>query len=120
MFPIIFNCSPFKYQVQNNILTINKNGSSIINVGTFKSKPIIVVYGSGKINLKVNESTINLTDIQGMIILDSIIQDAYNDAGDNLNNKVNGEFIILKTGANKFEWNGSVSKIEVTPNWRWL
>lgn len=120
IFPIIFNCRPFKYAVQNNIFTITQNGTSIINTGTLKSEPIISVYGSGKISLKVNETIVDLTDISGKIILNSIIQDAYNEAGDNLNSKVNGDFIILKTGSNKFEWAGSVTKIEVLPNWRWL
>lgn len=120
VFPIIFNCRPFKYSVQNNIFTITQNGTSIINLGTLKSEPIISVYGSGKICLKVDKTTVNLNDITGEIILDSVIQDAYNDAGDNLNSKVNGEFITLKTGTNKFEWTGSVTKIEVVPNWRWL
>lgn len=120
VFPIIFNCKPFKYAVQNNIFTITENGASIINPGTLKSEPIISVYGSGKVSLKVNETTVNLNDITGKIILDSVIQDAYNDAGDNLNSKVNGELITLKTGSNKFEWTGSITKIEVVPNWRWL
>ncbi|WP_163195589.1 distal tail protein Dit [Clostridium thermarum] len=120
IFPIIFNCRPFKYAVQNNIFTITQSGTSIINPGTLKSEPIISVYGSGKISLKVNETTVDLNDITGKIILDSVIQDAYNDAGDNLNSKVNGDFITLKTGSNKFDWTGSVSKIEIVPNWRWL
>jgi len=120
VFPIIFNCRPFKYAVQNNIFTIIQNGTSIINPGTLKSEPIISVYGSGKVSIKVNETTVTLNDITGKIILDSVLQDAYNDGGDNLNSKVNGEFITLKTGSNKFEWTGSVSKIEVVPNWRWL
>jgi len=119
-FPIIFNCKPFKYAVQNNIFTMTQNGTSIINPGTLKSEPIISVYGSGKISLTVNETSVNLNDITGKIILDSVIQDAYNDAGDNLNSKVNGDFILLRTGSNKFEWTGSVTKIEVVPNWRWL
>lgn len=120
VFPIIFNCRPFKYAVQNNIFTITQNGTSIINPGTLKSEPIVSVYGSGKVNLKVNETTVNLNDITGKIILDSVLKDAYNDAGDNLNSKVNGDFITLKTGSNKFDWTGSVSKIEIVPNWRWL
>ena len=120
VFPIIFNCRPFKYYVKNTIFTITQSGDSIINPGTLKSEPIILIYGSGKIVLKVNEDTINLNDITGKIILDSVIQDAYNDAGDNLNSKINGEFIKLKTGSNKFEWTGSVIKVEVIPNWRWL
>jgi predicted phage tail component-like protein len=73
VFPIIFNCRPFKYAVQNNIFTITENGASIINPGTLKSEPIISVYGSGKVSLKVNETTVNLNDITGKIILDSVI-----------------------------------------------
>lgn len=120
VFPIIFNCRPFKYAVQNNIFTITENGTSIINPGTLKSEPIISVYGLGNISLTVNETTINLVNITEKIILDSVIQDAYNDLGDNLNNKVSGDFFKLKTGLNKFTWTGNVSKIEVIPNWRWL
>lgn len=119
-FPIVFNCRPFKYAVQNNIFTITQSGASIINPGTLRSEPVISVYGSGKINLKINEATIDLNDIAGKIILNSVIQDAYNDAGDNLNSKINGEFIYLGLGSSKFEWTGTVSKIEVLPNWRWL
>lgn len=119
-FPIIFNCRPFKYAVQNNIFTISQSGTSIINPGTLESDPVISVYGSGKITLKVNEAVIDLNDIVGKIILNSVIQDAYNDAGDNLNSKMNGEFIYLGIGSSKFEWTGTVSKIEVLPNWRWL
>lgn len=120
VFPIIFNCRPFKYAVQNNIFTIIENGTSIINPGTLKSEPIISVYGLGNISLTVNETTINLVNITEKIVLDSVIQDAYNDSGDNLNNKVSGDFSRLKTGLNKFTWTGNVSKIEVIPNWRWL
>jgi predicted phage tail component-like protein len=119
-FPIVFNCRPFKYAVQNDIFTISQSGTSIINPGTLRSEPVISVYGSGKINLKINETTIDLNDIVGKIILNSVIQDAYNDVGDNLNGKMNGEFIYLGLGSTKFEWIGSVSKIEVLPNWRWL
>jgi predicted phage tail component-like protein len=119
-FPIVFNCRPFKYAVQNSVFTITQSGTSIINPGTLKSEPVISVYGSGKITLTVNEVTVGLNDISGKNILDSVIQDAYNDAGDNLNSKVSGDFILLGQASNKFEWTGSVTKIEVIPNWRWL
>lgn len=119
-FIIVFNCRPFKYRVQNNIFTIEESGSSIINPGSIKSEPVISVYGKGNIELIINETKINLMNINDKIILNSVIQDSYNDLGENLNNKVKGEFIILTPGSNKFEWTGNVSKIEILPNWRWL
>lgn len=119
-FIIVFNCRPFKYEVQNNIFTITESGSSIINIGSIKSEPIISIYGEGKIELIVNETKVNLTSISGKIILNSVIQDSYNDLGENLNNKVKGEFIYLIPGSNKIEWTGNVNKIEILPNWRWL
>lgn len=119
-FIIIFNCRPFKYSTQNNVFTIVESGSSIINVGSIKSEPIISVYGEGNIELTVNETNVNLTNIKDKIILNSVIQDSYNDLGENLNNKVKGEFIYLNPGSNRVEWTGNVSKIEILPNWRWL
>ncbi|MCQ4922184.1 phage tail family protein [Tissierella carlieri] len=119
-FIIVFNCRPFKYSIQNNIFTITESGSSIINIGSIKSEPIISVYGEGNIELIVNGTKVNLTNIKDKIILNSVIQDSYNDERENLNNKVKGESIYLMPGSNKFEWTGNVSKIEVLPNWRWL
>ncbi len=119
-FIIVFNCRPFKYSTQNNMFTITNSGSSIINIGSIKSEPIITVFGEGNIELTVNETKVSLANITGKIILNSIIQDSYNDLGESLNNKVKGEFIYLMPGSNKFEWTGNVSKIEILPNWRWL
>lgn len=119
-FPIIFNCRPFKYTSSDTLLTITQSGTTIQNPGSLESEPIILIYGTGNIDFKVNETIIKLSDITEKITLNSVIQDAYSDTGDNLNNKINGDFVILKTGFNRFEWTGNVSKIEILPNWRWL
>lgn len=119
-FIIIFNCRPFKYAVDNNIFTIEESGTSIINPGSIKSEPIVSIYGSGNIELVVNETKISLANIKDKIILNSVIQDSYNDLGENLNNNVKGDIIYLSPGSNKFEWIGNINKIEILPNWRWL
>lgn len=119
-FVLVFNCRPFKYDTSTTLFTITQSGSMIINPGTLKSEPVIFVYGSGNISMKVNDTTVSITGLAGKIILDSFLQDAYSDTGENLNTKVNGEFVTLKPGSNKFEWTGSVTKIEIVPNWRWL
>ncbi|KGG81066.1 tail protein [Caloranaerobacter azorensis H53214] len=119
-FPVIFNCKPFKYTVQNTILTITENNSSIINPGTIESEPIISIYGNGDITLMINSNAIKLTDINNKIILNCEIKDCYDDEINSLNSKMLGEFPILIPGQNTIEWTGNVEKIEILPNWRWL
>jgi predicted phage tail component-like protein len=119
-FPIIFNCRPFKYSTENNTLVIIDTESYITNPGTMESEPVISIYASDDVTLTVNQEQISLFDVTEKIIVNSEIQDCYNDAGDNLNEKMVGEFIKIKPGNNFIKWTGNVDKIEVIPNWRWL
>lgn len=119
-FPIIFNCRPFKYLVQNNILTINESSTFITNPGTIESEPIITVYGTGDISLTINEKLVELIDVPSKIILNTIIYDAYDDNKNSLNEKMKGEFPNLIPGVNEISYIGEVEKIEILPNWRWL
>ena len=119
-FPIIFNCRPFKYAVENNIVNIIETGTTINNLGTIESEPVINIYGSGDIVFKINGQQISLKSVSEKIIVDSVIQDCYDDAGDNLNGNMSGEFLKMKPGENIIEWSGNVTKVELLPNWRWL
>ncbi|MVX64222.1 phage tail protein [Clostridium chromiireducens] len=119
-FPIIFNCKPFKYAMENSIINIIKTGTSVNNLGTIESEPVITIYGSGDVVFKVNEQGISLKGITEKVILNSVIQDCYDDKGNNLNGKMSGEFLKLKPGENIIEWSGNITKIELLPNWRWL
>lgn len=119
-FVIIFNCRPFKYAVTNSLIAIDQSGTSISNPGTIESEPIITVLGSGDITLKINGVQVGIKSVTSKIILNSIIQDCYDDTGTNLNNKMTGEFPKLLPGSNKIEWIGNVTRVEIIPNWRWL
>lgn len=119
-FIILFNCQPFRYAVNNEPLTITSSGTNLINVGTVISQPIIEVYGSGDISITVNEKPLSLVRISDKIILNSVLQDAYNDKLENQNSNVQGEFIVFQVGQNDISWSGNVEKLVITPNWRWL
>ena len=55
----------------------------------------------------------------GNIVIDSVLQKAYQ--GTTLmNDHMNGEFPVLKPGANAISWTGTVTKVVVRPNWRYL
>ena len=119
-FPILFNCRPFKYNVQNMPLIVLESGTNIINPGTLESLPIIKIYGSGDIKLNINSDELELIDLSDKTIINSEVEDCYNDDFNNLNYKMNGKFPALKIGQNMIQWVGNVEKLEIIPNWRWL
>lgn len=119
-FPIVFNCRPFKYASHNQEVTITNPTTFMNNPGSIESEPILKVYGEGDITLKINDNEINLIDIRGKIILNSTLEDCYNDAFENLNHKMVGIFPLLKVGQNQIQFTGNVNKLEILPNWRWL
>ena len=118
-FIIVFNCRPFKYESVNRVITVDKL-EEIINPGSIYSEPIIKITGEGDIKLIINEEEISFSDVEGNIQIDTSIQNCYNDKFENLNSKMIGEFPTLKIGNNSIDYVGNISKVEVTPNWRWL
>ncbi|EKO1913625.1 phage tail family protein [Clostridium botulinum] len=117
-FPVIFVCDPFGY-MDGEFLIIDKNNFTIYNEGTYESQPYLKICGSGDISLNINDEVIKLKNVNNYIELDSEIQECYR-GNLNCNNDMQGEFPTLKIGENKISWTGNVSKIEVTPNWRYL
>ncbi|MBR1559690.1 MAG: phage tail protein, partial [Clostridia bacterium] len=81
--------------------------------------PIIHVYGSGDATLIINDTFVELEGIEDSITLNSVIQEAYQ--GETLlNEKMEGEFPVLKPGNNLISYTGDVSRIVIAPNWRYL
>lgn len=124
-FPIIFNCRPFKYSVINTPVNITVGtGTTIMNIGTVISKPIIKVYCVGDGSLKINSQEVLLSNIRSnYVILDSEVEEAYSVSNGtliNMNNSISGEIPILDIGDNVITYKGGVTKLEITPNWRWL
>lgn len=117
-FIIQFDCQPQKYDIDNNVITYTTSPVSLYNSGA-KSLPIIKIYGSGDISFTINSNTFNLTGVTDYITVDSDIQDVYKDT-EPLNNNMSGEFPFLVKGNNDISWTGTVTKIEITPNWRYL
>jgi len=117
-FQLIWKVQPYKKSVDNSILTLTAPGM-ILNPATANSKPAMKVYGTGTIDLIVNSNTIHLTNVATYVTIDSNLMDAYKDTN-LMNNYMTGDFPILIPGNNTISWAGTVTKIEITPNWRYL
>jgi predicted phage tail component-like protein len=120
IFTATFVCKPFSYSfVGLSKITITQ-AMKLSNEGTAAAYPVLKIYGSGDITLTINSRNIILKGISSNITLDSIMKEAYNDNGQNLNNKMNGEFPVLDVGFNDISWTGTIAKIEIIPNWAFL
>jgi phage-related protein len=121
-FSPIFECEPLAYQsVPAADLTITNSGSVISNPGTAHAFPVIRVYGNGDILLTVTGQTVHLMGITSGILLDWTMGDALAlDGSTMLNNRVSGDAQALYPGNNPISWTGDVSKVEITPNWRYV
>lgn len=117
-FIVQFECQPHKYSISNNKITLTTSGTKIYNKGA-DSRPVIKIYGTGNIDLTINSNIIHLTNVVDYVTIDSELMDCYKDTVLK-NNYMNGEFPVLIKGYNTISWTGTVTKIEVTPNWRYL
>jgi phage-related protein len=96
--------------------TIN-SGDFLHNPTGVQAKPLITITGSGDITLLVGIQIIQLNDIEGGIVLDSELQEAYWNSALK-NNCMTGEFPVLSEGNVAISWTGgTVSEVKVTPRW---
>lgn len=115
-FPIKFKCQPFKYHLAGKKkIIITSSGTVINNPGTYKSLPLITVYGSGTGSLTINGVTYTITNIGGSMVIDSDIQEVLNGKGDYLQAD---EFIELPIGKSTVNFSGGITKVEIIPYWR--
>ena len=118
-FAVNFRCYPFFYADAAADITVTASGTVITNPGSVYSEPILTVTGSGNITLMVGMTIVELENISGSIVIDSVLQEAYQGTS-LMNDHMNGEFPVLKPGANAISWTGAVTKVVVRPNWRYL
>ena len=116
---IQFECQPHKYSLSNDIITLTTTPQTILNSGGAISKPIIKVFGTGDVDLSINGNIVNLINIVDYVTINSDLMDCYKDTLLK-NNEMSGEFPILETENNNISWTGTVTKVEITPNFRYL
>ena len=113
-----FNCKPQRFLKSGEELVNISKQTTLYNPTWFNSLPCITVYGSGRGVLNIDQHTITISNINGSIVLDSEIQDAYkgtvNRNADITLNKGFPEFIA---GENSITWTGGITYVEVIPRW---
>lgn len=120
---IIFHVEPYKYKVsetETDITITNQTSVSVTNSGLEKSKPLITLYGSGTVTFTLNGLDVfNINIDDSYVVIDSQEENAYK--GTTLKNRnMTGSFPLLEIGQNTITWTGTLTRIKVSPQSRWL
>lgn len=116
-FDVDFDCKPQRYLKEGENPVEFSSDGNIFNGYGFTALPIIKVYGSGEGFVTIGSVTLEILENNGLLILDSETQNAYNDFG-NKNNKVKAPvFPVLIDGNNAVSFSGAIEKIEIIPRW---
>lgn len=121
-FLVQFDVYPLKYSINSfdDFLTLTTSPTTIYNKGTYYSEPIITVYGTGAATLIINGINYTLSDIDGYVTINSEIQEVYKDSTNKNNTFIADDFPRFEVGKNEISFTGSVTKIEINPQWRYL
>lgn len=118
-FTIKFKCQPFGYLLEGDYpIEITKSGTVLCNPkATYKSLPLITVYGTGAGILKINNVSYSITNIGTSIILDCDVEEVLEDKGEYFESD---DFPELQVGENIIAWSGGITKVVIVPRWRCL
>lgn len=117
-FIITFDCQPFGYDTENYKITLLAP-TIINNMHNYYSEPVIKVYGSGEVTLSIGSEAITLKNIVDYVTIDTPLMDCYKDTLLK-NTDMDGDFPIIPVGESLFSWTGSITKVEIIPNWQYL
>lgn len=114
-FKIKFLCEPFKYLVNEYKIDIINNNFNINYTGTVNGECNIKIYGSGNIQLTINDDTVQINNVNEYVELDSKLLLCLNKDKTSKSRDMIGHFPILTRGSNEVSWIGDVSKVEILP-----
>ena len=114
-----FYCEPIKHAVSESAINVTSSGTSITNPGNLPAFPLLKVTGSGAVSIACGGKTIVIPSLTSGWVIDCenkwILA-----SGVPQYNAYTGDFPVIPVGTSTMTFTGSITKIEVTPNWRYL
>lgn len=115
-----FYCDPLKEAVTTEAdIEVTESGTTVNNPGDVASRPLIEITGSGDITISIGGNALILTDVESGTVIDSDMQ-LVTKNGIALLDIYTGKFPILQPGENTIQFTGNISKLTITPRWRYL
>lgn len=111
-------CDPEKRSTTETDITVTSSGASLTNPGTLPAKPLLKITGSGAVSITIDGKTLVIPECESGWVADCKNQWIL-ESGIPQMNAWTGEFPEIPTGSSTITFTGSVTKIEITPQWRW-
>jgi len=100
-FLIVFEVQPFSKKIEPVIIEKSTIVEEKINVLTYYDTPYkMILNATGNIEIHINDTIINLNDLDRKVIIDGNLMNVTDEVGNNLNNLMLGDFPKLKPGEN--------------------
>lgn len=126
---------PFYYEIDQTVTELKNTSnasvfsSTITNLGNQVSYPSIKVYGTGDIVIQtiipdgadeIVYSECTVTDVIAATTVDSLYCNCLSASGANWFSHFDGTFPVFPPGTFILRISGNTTKVEVTPNYRWV
>ncbi|HOU10966.1 MAG TPA: hypothetical protein PLD68_09770 [Clostridiales bacterium] len=131
-FQVQFECQPFIYYPTYTVTHDNHNSGFESHIGTAFARPKIVVYGNGNLSFTISRQevsgstttvTYTVNNVSSYVTIDAETLTVYKGSTNKLPDfsSTDGDFPLLSPYLNVFPFlPQSTTKIEITPNWRFL
>ena len=109
-FEVTFICEPFSEDLDQTVYEITTNNFKFNYDGNAPSDTLIKVYGSGNIQLTIDNETMQINNVTDYVEIDSNLLQVRNQDGTSKDDDL-GDFILLEKGEHTISYTGTVTKI---------
>ena len=114
-----FYCSPIKTDPEEVDVEITSSGATVNNPGDMTAFPLIEVIGSGAVTVSSGGKVLTIPECTSGWVIDS--ENQWILSGNTPQGNVcSGDFPVLVPGSNTVAFTGSITKLVITPRFRYL
>lgn len=116
---ITFNCEPFMYEAADSQIEFMQSGE-LINPGSADALPLLKVEGSGNVSFTFcgEEIGIDSMSANDPVFIDCATGYIYSQSGSA--KAMHGEIPKIPLGTSAVTFGSNLTKLTVTPHWRWV
>lgn len=112
-FNVTFLCEPFTQDLNSIIHEVTSSGFEFYYYGNAPADNLIKVYGSGNIQITINDETMQINNVTDYVEIDSEVLQVRNLDGTSKDNDTLGDFVLFTKGGNVISYLGAVTKVVV-------
>lgn len=112
-FDVTFLCEPFTQDLDSEVHEITTSEFILYYAGNAPGDTLIKIYGTGNIQLTINDETMQINNVVDYVEIDSNLLQVRNQDGTSKDNDTLGDFVLFTKGENIISYTGAVTKIVV-------